>query len=97
MIQENSLARIADIQARLLLVQAASEGKLDDLRCPDCEQQTVSVFFTRPGPKEYHTWFACSKCDFSMRAQNSGKSEFYTQERDRTGKKAVAASSDQKQ
>jgi hypothetical protein len=96
MIQENSLARIADIQARLLLVQAASEGKLDDLRCPTCERQTVSVFFTRPGANEYHTWFVCSKCEFSMRAQNSGKPEFYTQERDRTGEKAVTAFSNEK-
>ena len=96
MIPENSLRRVADAQARLLLVQTAAEGKLDELRCPQCECQTVSVFFTRPTPKEYHTWFACSNCDFSMRAQNNGKPEFYSTDRDRTGKKAVAASSDEK-
>lgn len=84
-----------DRQTRLLLVQAASEGKLDDLRCPQCECQTVSVFFTRPTSKEYHTWFVCSNCDFSMRAQNSSKPACYSIERDRTEKKAVGVTQDQ--
>ena len=69
----------------------------DMLPCPKCECHAVSVYFTRPTTAEYHTWFTCSNCDFSMRAQNSGKPEFYTQERDRTGKKAVAASGEPKQ
>jgi len=94
MISENSLPRAANAQARLLLVQAASEGKLDELRCPQCECQTVSVYFTRPTPTEYHTWFVCSNCDFSMRAQNSSKPEPYSESRDRTGKKAIAAPSE---
>lgn len=96
MVPENSLHRLADAQARLLLVQAASENKLDELRCPQCECRTVSVYFTRPTPTEYHTWFTCSNCDFTMRAQNSSKPKFYAEERDRTGKKAVAVSSDEK-
>ena len=97
MIPESSLDRIADAQARLLLVQAASEGKLDDLRCPQCECQTVAVYFTRPAATEYHTWFTCLNCDFSMRAQNSSKPEFFTEDRDRTGKKTVAATSEEMQ
>jgi hypothetical protein len=97
MIPENSLRQVADAEARLLLVQAAAEGRLDDLRCPKCECQTVSVYFTRPTPKEYHTWFVCSNCDFSMRAQNSVKPEYYSKERDRTGLKAVTASAEEKQ
>jgi hypothetical protein len=84
---ESSLGRKADAQARLLLVQAASEGKLDGLPCPQCECETISVFFTRPSPTEYHTWFVCSNCDFTMRAQNSSKPAFYTKERDRTEQK----------
>ena len=86
-----------DTQARLILAQAASEGKLDDLRCPQCECRTVSVFFTRPTSAEYHTWFVCSNCDFSMRAQNSSKPKFYSEDRDRTGKKAVTATNIEKQ
>lgn len=97
MTPENSLRRPTDAQVRLALVQAASQGKLDDLSCPQCECQTVSVYFTRPTSAEYHTWFKCTNCDFSMRAQNSAKPEFYTPDRDRTGKKVVAASSDEKQ
>jgi hypothetical protein len=88
MIPENSLRQKADAQARLLLVKAASEGKLDDLRCPHCECQTVSVYFAHPSAAEYHTWFACSNCGFSMRAQNSSKPVFYTKDRDRTEQKA---------
>lgn len=91
---ENSQRQVAD---GLALAQAASEGKLDELRCPQCKCQTVSVYYTRQTASEYHTWFTCSNCDFSMRAQNSSKPEFYTPDRDRTGKKAVAASSDEKQ
>jgi transcription elongation factor Elf1 len=91
---ENSQRQVAD---GLALAQAASKGKLDELDCPQCEHQTVSVFFTRPTPKEYHTWFVCSNCDYSVRFQNSGRPEFYSPDRDRTGKKAVAASSDEKQ
>jgi transposase-like protein len=95
MIPENSLRPAVDTQARLSLVKAASEGKLDDLRCPQCENKTVSVYFTRPTPAEYHTWFVCSNCDFSMRAQNSSRPDYYSEDRDRTGKKAVAASSEE--
>lgn len=88
MIKDDS-QRLADVQARLLLVQAASEGKQDELRCPHCERFSVSVYFTRPTPNEYHTWFVCKHGDFSMRAQNSGKPEFYSEKRDRTGKQPV--------
>ena len=95
MIPENSLRQIADTQARLLLLQAASEGKLDELRCPQCECQTVSVYFARPSSEEYHTWFVCSMCDFSMRAQNSSKPSFYSVNRDRTGQKPVIGKSKQ--
>src|ERR1019366_3400012 len=61
--------RQAEIAARLPLIQAAADGSLDELRCPRCECQTVSVYFTRPAPEEYRTWFVCSACDFSMRTQ----------------------------
>lgn len=85
MTKDNSHRRLADTQARLLLVQAASEGKLDELRCPTCRSETVSVYYTHPAEAEYHTWFVCHQCDFSMRCQNSGKPKLYSQERDRTG------------
>jgi len=91
MIEDNFQRRVADVQARLLLIQAASEGKLDDLRCPKCKCMTVSVYFTHPANEEYHTWFICNNCDFSMRSQNKGKPEFYSLERDRTGKKPSVA------
>ena len=83
--------RLADVQARLLLVQAASEGKLDGLRCPNCACFSVSVYYTHPAANEYHTWFVCKYGDFSMRAQNSSKPEFYSEERDRTGKQPICS------
>ena len=91
MIQDDSHRRLADVHARLLLIQAASEGKLDGLRCPRCECPCVSVFFTHPAEAEYHTWFVCQRCGFSMRAQNSGKPAGYSEERDRTGKRLVSS------
>src|SRR5258708_6354723 len=71
------------LPARLALLQAANEGKLDGLRCPDCEADTVSVWFTHPAPDEYRTWFLCANCAFEMRAQNSGRPQHYCQERHR--------------
>ena len=88
---EDSLRQRADAQARLLLVIAAAEGKLDDLHCPQCGYETVSVFFARPSSAEYHTWFACSNCGFTMRAQNSAKPAHYSLDRDRTGQKVSIA------
>lgn len=90
MIKDDS-QRQADLQARLALVQAASEGKLYDLRCPQCECLTVSVYYTQPAKNEYYTWFICSDCGFSMRAQNSGRPEFYSESRDRTEKQAAVS------
>lgn len=84
MIQETFPPRVAEVHARLLLAQAAAEGKLDELRCPQCERQTVSAIFTHSAAEDYRTWFACSKCGFSMRAQNAGKPAFYSEDRDRT-------------
>jgi transcription elongation factor Elf1 len=88
MSKENSPPRATDVTAQLRLLQAASEGKLDGLTCPNCEEATVSVYFTHPAPKEYRTWFVCGNCDFSTRAQNSEMPEYYSTERDRTGKAA---------
>jgi transposase-like protein len=92
-----SKIRQAELAARLPLIQAAANGNLDEVRCPHCESQTVSVLFTRPTPTEYHTWFVCSACDFSMRTQNSSKPEHYSTDRDRTGKKTVSVSQEQNQ
>jgi predicted RNA-binding Zn-ribbon protein involved in translation (DUF1610 family) len=91
MIQESSQRRIADVQARLLLVQAASEGKLDELRCPQCESQALSVTFSRSSDGQYRTWFDCPNCGFSMRAQNSGLPAFFSEERLRPDEPAASS------
>jgi predicted RNA-binding Zn-ribbon protein involved in translation (DUF1610 family) len=85
---DNSQCRNDDIPARVQLMQAASKGKLSGLRCPNCENAAIEVYFTsRHG--EYQTWFECSNCDFSMRAQNSSKPEHYEEARDRSVKQAT--------
>jgi hypothetical protein len=73
-----------DLSARLALLRAASEGKLDGLPCPQCGQPCVSVWFTHPAEELYRTWFLCSRCSFEMRAQNAGRPPHYSAERDRT-------------
>jgi len=80
MIQESSPRRTADLQDRLRLLREASEGKLDGLSCPECGCREISVSFS-VFERDYRTWFECSNCGFSMRAQNSGKPPFFCEER----------------
>jgi hypothetical protein len=77
----------AELQERVALLQAASEGKLDGLPCPQCGRPAVSVWFTHPAEELYRTWFICEACNFEMRAQNSGRPPHYSTERDRTARK----------
>lgn len=67
--------------ARAALFASGVElGKLESIECPDCHQQTVSVWFSHPST-EYRTWFLCKNCPFEMRVQNTTKPGFYTDER----------------
>ena len=84
----NSQGQSSDVQARLALVQAAADGTLANLHCPQCGHDAVEVFFTSRGG-EYLTWFECAKCDFSMRAQNSAKLKHYDEARDRSAKQTT--------
>ena len=71
----------SDLPARLRLLQSADCGRLDSIECPQCKQATVAVWYTHPFPREYRTWFVCSNCSFSMRAQNSAKPKHFSRER----------------
>jgi len=73
-----------ELPARLVLLQAAVEGKLDGLPCPRCQHSCVSVWFTHPAQDLYRTWFVCAQCGFEMRAQNAGRPAHYSAARDRT-------------
>src|SRR5437667_2793064 len=79
----------SDRQARIALLRAAAEGKLNGLPCPRCAQLCVSVWFTHPAEELYRTWFVCAACGFEMRAQNSGRPPYYSEERDRTIRKSA--------
>jgi hypothetical protein len=84
MTQDGSPTQENDVVARSALLRAASEGKLDGLRCPRCQHSCVSVWFTRPADDLYRTWFLCDRCGFEMRAQNVGRPLPYSVVRDRT-------------
>lgn len=77
-----SPVRKTDLEARLVLLQAASQGQLDALPCPACAGNVVSVWFTRRSEDDYWTWFTCAQCGFEMRAQG-GRPAHYSAERER--------------
>ena len=68
-----SLSQNDVVRARLNLLNQLESEMYDGLKCPSCGGDFVSVWFSNPLDGEYRTWFLCSVCDFSMRAQNSGK------------------------
>jgi transcription elongation factor Elf1 len=70
-----------DVSNRLRLLRELESGRLDCLECPDCDKQTVSVWFSHPQETVYRTWFVCSNCSFRMRAQNTARPQFYSDER----------------
>jgi len=70
-----------DVQRRLALVKLEAKGVLDKLPCPSCGQAAVSVRYTNPSLGQYRTWFICQRCGFSMRVQNSGVPEHFSQSR----------------
>ena len=69
----------ADHSPLIVLLRAAAEGRLTDLRCPDCGHATVDVRFTHPFPDEWRTWFLCRACPFEMRSQPSGKPTHFSE------------------
>jgi hypothetical protein len=70
-----------DVNRRVKLLHELESGRLDSLDCPSCHKQTVSVWFSHPRETEYRTWFVCSDCSFRMRAQNTTRPQFYSEER----------------
>ena len=63
------------------LLKWLESGVLDSIPCPNCGQPTVSVWFTRPAPEEYRTWFTCGNCPFRTRANNTMKPDRFSEER----------------
>jgi len=70
-----------DLAAYARLTQEADKGRLDDLVCPKCEREAVSVWFTHPAADTYRTWFICGNCDFHSRAQHDGRPPFFSDDR----------------
>jgi hypothetical protein len=77
------LTQKADLKERIVLLEAANTGKLDNLHCPNCHANAVSVWFTRRTDNDYWTWFFCDRCDFEMRAQGS-RPPHYSENRERS-------------
>ena len=78
---ENSQNRNSDLLVRLALLHAVETGHLDLIECPQCHEDTVTVFFTHPLENEYRTWFICETCSFKTRMQNSGQPRYYSPSR----------------
>jgi len=70
-----------EVTNRLRLLRDLEFGQLESLDCPDCNKQAVSVWFSHPRRDVYRTWFVCSNCSFRMRARNSRRPKFYSDER----------------
>src|SRR5215469_4586224 len=71
------------LSSQLDLLRQTAEGNLDDLLCPTCGTERVSVWFTQPAPNEYRTWFLCGNCDFHTRVHNLGKPTHFADSRRR--------------
>jgi hypothetical protein len=65
------MSHAKDLSANVALLFMADDGQLDSLPCPDCGNDSVSVWFTLPAVDEYRTWFTCTNCAFELRVQNS--------------------------
>ena len=62
-----------ELAANVNLLRVADSGKLEAIECPECKESAVSVRFTHPAEGVYRTWFVCSRCEFRLRAQSSGR------------------------
>ena len=78
---ENLQSPKNEVELRLTLLQLLDSGQLETIRCPECGQDAVSVWFTRPTESDWRTWFVCAKCDFRMRAQNSEQPKYFSVDR----------------
>ena len=72
---------LENLPEEMALLKSASSRVLDDLQCPLCAESSVSVWFTKPEPDSYRTWFVCRLCDFKLRVQNDGQPVFFTESR----------------
>jgi len=69
------------ISGYLHLMNEALAGRFDDLQCPTCRQQAVSVWFTHPTVDRYFTWFICADCRFHTWAEHAEKPPFFSEDR----------------
>jgi hypothetical protein len=63
------------------LLHEAEGGRLDQLKCPECRNTSVSVWFTNPSEGSYRTWLICGNCNFDLRAQNAGRPKHFSDQR----------------
>jgi hypothetical protein len=68
---------------RLKLLNEAADGRHERLQCPECDQPTVSVWFTHPEGEFYRIWFLCSACTFHTRVQCVDKPAHFSEGRRR--------------
>lgn len=84
MSRENSQTRPTSndkLALQVQLVHEADIGHLDNLICPNCRHEAISVWFTHPAPDVYRTWFICADCDFHTRVQDLKRPTFFSDDR----------------
>jgi hypothetical protein len=74
-----------DLARQMAPLRALDGGAVENIDCPECQQPSVSVWFSNPQPDEYRTWFICNNCTYKMRAQNSGRPSQYSEARRKPG------------
>jgi len=71
-------ARVSEL---LRLANSATAGRFEDLECPTCRRNAVSVWFTHPAADVYRMWFVCADCDFHSRAQLADRPSYFLESR----------------
>jgi hypothetical protein len=72
-----------EVLLRVALLEEASNGRYENLECPDCRKRGASIWFTNPEPGEYRTWLLCVFCDFHSHVINTGRPAYFSEERRR--------------
>lgn len=70
-----------EVYSKLSLVHASEMGELEGLTCPECETESVGVWFEQKGRRLYYSNYICENCSFKLRVRNSGCPAHFREDR----------------
>jgi hypothetical protein len=73
-----------EVYAKLSLVHASEMGELEGLTCPECDSDSVGVWFEQKGRRLYYSSYVCENCSFRLRVRNSGCPAHFREDRVRS-------------